>query len=188
MSVFRQFRRRENMRLFIAVRFPENITAALEDAQKDLKRQGLKGNFSRVQNLHLTLAFLGETDDAAFVKAAMDAVGFENIDIKLKGAGKFGDLYWAGLEENRLLSDYVKRLRGELSARGIWFDPKPFRPHITLVRKGRAQGNVKVNVRESAFSAAAVSLMKSERIDGKLVYTQIYSVNSPEMTKTRNTD
>ena len=39
----------------------------------DLRRQGVRRNFLRVENLHLTLAFLGEVQDPELVCEAMNA-------------------------------------------------------------------------------------------------------------------
>lgn len=168
------------MRLFIAVRFPEEIRNEILGIMKDLRAQGLKGNFSREENLHLTLAFLGETKAPRPVSEAMKAVSFKPFYLELKESGTFRDLYWVGLKENKELSEYTKALRQELSGRGIWYDSKPFKPHITIVRKGESEQKVKIRVPEAGFWADKVSLMRSERINGKLTYTEIFSVKAQE--------
>ncbi|MCR4658330.1 MAG: hypothetical protein K5770_19185 [Lachnospiraceae bacterium] len=56
------------MRLFIAIQFGENILDALTDIQSDLKSRGVTGNYTRRENLHITLAFIGDygnTEEAA---------------------------------------------------------------------------------------------------------------------------
>ena len=163
------------MRLFIAIRFPENIKDALSDTIKDLRARGVSGNFSRAENLHLTLTFLGEVESPKIVCAAMDKVSAAPIRLGLGQGGSFKDLYWVGLKESPELKDYVKRLRAQLKRDGIWFDGKAFNPHITILRRARNAEGVKICVRNEAFTAKKISLMKSERIDGKLVYTEIYS-------------
>ena len=48
-----------------------------------------------------------------------------------------------------------------------------FRPHITLIRK--AKGNwSEQSAPKGEMQVFRISLMKSERIDGKMVYTEIY--------------
>ena len=37
----------------------------------------------------------------------------------------------------RQLDDLAERLRDELASRGVPFDAKPFKPHITLARRAR---------------------------------------------------
>ena len=48
------------MRLFIAIQFEEKIIDAITDFQDDLKAQGVTGNYTPRENLHITLAFIGE--------------------------------------------------------------------------------------------------------------------------------
>ena len=43
------------MRLFIASRFDDNILDALSDYQDDLRALGIAGNYTRRENLHITL-------------------------------------------------------------------------------------------------------------------------------------
>ena len=48
------------MRLFIAINFDEETKQSIIAVQRRLREWG-RGNFSHPENLHLTLAFLGET-------------------------------------------------------------------------------------------------------------------------------
>ena len=123
------------MRLFIAIQFEENILDALTDFQADLKSQGVSGNYTKRENLHITLAFIGDYGNPDEVLDAMEQVDFRPIEISLDGVGSFGELFWAGLADNPQLIGYVKRLRRALSEQGIPFDKKRFSPHITLIRK-----------------------------------------------------
>ena len=50
------------MRLFIAIAFPDKIKDRLKAGMDDLLRQGVRASWSRRENLHLTLEFLGELD------------------------------------------------------------------------------------------------------------------------------
>ena len=51
------------MRLFIAIRLSDEMKKALINCMHDLKKQGVEGNYAPAQNLHMTLAFIGEYDD-----------------------------------------------------------------------------------------------------------------------------
>ena len=84
------------MRLFIAIQFEEKILDALNDFQDDLKEKGVTGNYTRRENLHITLAFIGEYGNPHDVLEAMEQVGFGPFDIALDGVGSFGDLFWVG--------------------------------------------------------------------------------------------
>lgn len=85
------------MRLFIAIQFDDEILDALTDFQNDLKAQGVTGNYMKRENLHITLAFVGEYGNPDDVLEAMEQVDFRPLDIALDGVGSFGELFWVGL-------------------------------------------------------------------------------------------
>ena len=47
------------MRLFIAINLDNNIRNALAEMQESMRRQGVRGNYTKTENLHLTLTFIG---------------------------------------------------------------------------------------------------------------------------------
>ncbi len=164
------------MRLFIAICFDENMLDSLTEIQDDLMMCGVKGNYTSRENLHMTLAFIGEYDDPEQIAEVMQKVPLRSFSIKLGGFKPFRDMIFAELEENESLRDYVKRLRRALLDEEIPFDRKKFLPHVTLVRKaectkGKAllpefQGSEPMRVN-------GISLMKSERGKHGMIYTEI---------------
>ena len=50
------------MRLFVAIQLSDELKKNITGTLHDLKQKGVKGNYVPTQNLHLTLAFIGETD------------------------------------------------------------------------------------------------------------------------------
>ena len=167
------------MRLFIAIQFEENILDALTDYQAALKSQGVTGNYTKRENLHITLAFIGDYGNPDGVLDAMEQVDFRPIEISLGGVGSFGELFWVGLADNPQLIGYVKRLRRALSEQGIPFDKKRFSPHITLIRKYSCRGGREIPVSDSpkgSMVATKVSLMRSERGKNGMIYTEIGSI------------
>ncbi len=164
------------MRLFVAIRFNDEILDALEELQADLLQSGLRGNYTRVENLHLTLAFIGEYGDVEAVKDALGNVEFSPFEISLQGIGRFGDLYWAGIRENEGLEKLAKRIRRALADAGIPFDKKKFNPHITLVRKALYRGHgalPEVTLPEVGMQADHFLLMNSERGRNGMIYSEI---------------
>lgn len=61
------------MRLFTAITFDTSSKDRLSRHIAALKKSGAEGNFTRHDNLHLTLAFIGETERIAEAKASMPA-------------------------------------------------------------------------------------------------------------------
>lgn len=165
------------MRLFLAINFDDDIKNALMQMQESMRRQGFRGNYTRTENLHLTLAFIGEYGDPDAVSEPLASVPLEPFHLALQGYGNFGNLYWAGLEDSESLSVYVKRLRRALAENGIPFDRKIFSPHITLLRQASA-GIPRLRVPSVAMEVRQVSLMRSERGKNGMIYTEIGCVEA----------
>ena len=164
------------MRLFIAIQFSPDILDALLDLQAELKSCDLRGRYSPPENLHLTLAFIGEYGNPDAVMDALASVPFEPFSLRLDRLGHFGDLYWAGIADNPQLAAFVKRLRRALSDRNIPFDRKRFSPHITLVRKAEYYGETPlppVHAPEGEMEVNGVLLMRSDRGKHGMIYTEV---------------
>lgn len=151
---------------------------ALLDAQDTMRTYGVRGKDTPPENMHLTLAFIGDYDDPYYVKSVMESVEVRPFEIKLSGVGAFGDLWWAGLEKSPSLDAVVRRLRRALADADIPFDRKRFSPHITLIR--RADGRLG-DVPEEELAAhngvsmivEHISLMRSDRGKRGMVYTEL---------------
>ena len=164
------------MRLFIAICFDENMLDSLVEIQDDLMSCGVEGNYTPRENLHMTLAFIGEYDDPEQIVEVMQNVPLRSFSVKLSGYAPFKDMIFANLEENENLRDYVKRLRSALLEEEIPFDRKKFLPHVTLVRKAectRGKAFLPEFWDSESMRVNGISLMKSERGKHGMVYTEI---------------
>lgn len=170
------------MRLFIAINFDEETRKNIIDVQQRLRILGT-GNFSHPENLHLTLAFLGEIAPTKVdaVQQAMNRTAVGPISLTFDHVGRFkrdgGDIWWIGLSENRPLLSLQKELSGHLADAGFHLEDRRFSPHITLARGVRLDTQPEHStLLGSAFStrASTISLMRSERISGSLTYTEQY--------------
>lgn len=165
------------MRLFIAIRLSDDMRDALIRAQNELYARSVRGRFTAEENLHLTLAFLGEVPDAEPVLDALSELSFSPFDLTLEGMGCFGDLWWAGLKESAALDALARRIRHTLAEREIPFDRKRFSPHITLIRKasGKLSG---LQLRPASMTVTAVSLMRSDRGKHGMIYTELGAIEA----------
>ena len=132
------------MRAFVALELPEAFADEVAALSRRLAAV-CTGRFTAEGNHHLTLAFLGEVDEAG-ARAAMDALdvacaGVGPIELCATGLGTFGQArdatLWLGVEKTDELAALAGRLRGELAARGLASDEKDFLPHVTLARRAR---------------------------------------------------
>ena len=162
------------MRLFVAVQLSEELKKSITGTLHDLKQKGVKGNYVPAKNLHLTLAFIGETDDPDQVKEALKGISYKPFKLALSEMGNFGNLLWVGMKGNQGLSAAAKSVRDALDAAGIPYDKKAFTPHITIIRK--SSGNWKqVPPPKGQMMVKSISLMKTTFKDGKPVYSEVCS-------------
>jgi 2'-5' RNA ligase len=166
-----------DMRLFVAITLSEEIKETLCSAQDSMFDRGVRGNYTPVENMHLTLAFIGEYPDAEPVLDALSIVSFSPFDITLEGIGCFGDLWWAGIKESAPLYSVVRRVRRALAENEIPFDRKRFSPHVTLIRKasGRMPG---IQIKPVSMNVGTVSLMRSDRGRNGMIYTELGAIEA----------
>lgn len=167
------------MRLFISINFSDEIKDELMNAVAQLRKVSSGGKFSYRDNLHLTLAFIGETDRRRDVGKILDGVECRPFDITLGSPGVFrrdgGDIRWVGIRNNPALSSLAGEIASKLTESGFDIDSREFRPHITLGRQVVCPRDVQIDVKPLTMTADRISLMKSERINGILKYTEIYA-------------
>lgn len=63
-------------RIFIAIQFSHEVKATLLSLQDALRSNGVKGNYCPYGNLHMTLAFIGESYDLPAIRKAVGEVAF----------------------------------------------------------------------------------------------------------------
>ncbi len=123
-------------RLFVALDIPDEIKAALSTGRP------WPGRPVPPENLHLTLRFLGSTDQIRYERllAALAAIQQPGFLLRFDGLGAFPNprkatVLWLGLAtgaaELAALADLV-----EEAAQNVGFQPedRPFHPHLTLSR------------------------------------------------------
>lgn len=162
------------MRLFVAVNFSKEVKDTLMEVSGMLKSAAASGNFTRRENLHLTLAFIGETANVGAAMESVEEVAANPFDITLGGVGRFGKLFWVGVKESGKLRDLAMGVDAALSRRGFDIEKRDFKPHVTIAREVEVLAPVKIAVPGISMRVDALSLMKSERVGGRLCYSEIY--------------
>lgn len=166
------------MRLFFAVNFTDNTRSRLISLRDELRAHSSHGSFSSPENLHLTLVFLGECNmkQLSAAKAALAEISLGSFDININCIGRFkrdrGDIWWAGIEKNKALLLLQNSLAEKLVTKGFKLEQRSYHPHVTLGREVITDTQPK-EIKPFGETVKSVDLMKSERIQGKLVYTLI---------------
>ena len=165
------------MRLFIAIELEPNIKNALLEIQGNMKKAGVTGNYTSIDNTHITLAFIGEYSDPDYVLEIMENISFKPFNISLKGFGNFGDLWWAGLDTSDELKTLVRSFRHFLSEAKIPYDRKKFSPHITLIRKAICHREMpQITVPHKTMTVSKITLYRSDRGKHGMIRTELGSV------------
>ena len=137
------------VRVFVALAPPDDAKDELAGALKSVYGEYSHLRWNRIEDWHITLAFLGELPVAAVPVLrpvlARVAASRPPLRLGLHGGGHFdGRLLWSGvkgeLEGLHLLADEV---RDAVRTCGVAFQERPLRPHLTLARARRdAQASV----------------------------------------------
>ena len=162
------------MRLFAAVQLSDELKRAVTGTLHEMKTAGVKGNYMPTQNLHLTLAYIGEIKDSAAVVEALQKVSFKPFRLSISEMGTFEDILWVGMKGNQGLNGLAKDVRAALDNAGIAYQKDKFIPHITIIRKAAGRWQ-QVSAPKGEMMVKKFSLMKSEQKNGKTVYTEVAS-------------
>jgi 2'-5' RNA ligase len=129
------------VRLFVAIDFPDpvraSLVALLEGLRPHLPRPV---RLSAPERMHLTLAFLGEVDDARQpdlqARLAASVAPHPPLRLQLVDGGRFdGSVLWVGVGGEL---DGLQRLAASVAdaarSSGVEVERRPYRPHVTLAR------------------------------------------------------
>jgi 2'-5' RNA ligase len=136
----------ESWRLFIAIELPVTVRRALTNHIDHLRQAvpDARASWTREENLHLTLKFLGDTHLAKVehlsraAQRASNATG--SFGMLIEKCGAFPPhsqprVFWIGIEDpSGRLGLLHQLLEDECAAEGFDRERRPFHPHLTIAR------------------------------------------------------
>ena len=197
------------IRAFLAVELSQELRAKLTTLQQELKqriepemKRGTRISWVQPVSLHLTVKFLGETDEQVIdpLRAAVEqAIGSRmSVNVPLERLGGFPRpqsprVLWVGPSENWEKGTEAKRIAEiyatiEQACEDLRFlrETKPFSPHLTVARIKMGERHVGMSLAQSgvldrqlslgSLAVESVALMKSELKPTGSVYTKLWSV------------
>ena len=173
------------MRLFIAINFKKGVKYEIQEIIESLKLSSIKGKFVKSDHLHLTLEFFGDIseDRVGDIINTMNKVSTRSFSLKPSNLGYFkkrrGNIYWIGLKKSKRLLELQKELHNMLRDKNFNLEDRPYTPHITVGRKVVLEESVNLDeyikpLGKIRIKVTSIELMKSEHINGELVYTIIH--------------
>jgi 2'-5' RNA ligase len=184
------------LRAFIAVEIPFEVRQAVCKATSDLqKRIGSLVRWVPLENMHLTLKFLGDISPAnvdmlsQMLQAETDL--FQCFDLRLHGLGSFPNpkrprVIYIGIQAPAALETLQRGIESASRRLGYESEERGFSPHLTI---GRVKQNVTATEQQTIRRALeetkidalgtarvdSVHLYKSELQPSGSVYTRLYS-------------
>lgn len=181
------------LRCFIAVTLPEHLKKSIGGIIAKLGESGADVKWVPDENLHLTLKFLGATDEGRIgeIKDRLlkKLSSYSPFYIKISGVGCFPGggrprVIWVGIEEPGALKDIFRDIEDVMMKFGYPREGRPFSPHLTI---GRARSDKKMaemlkrldgygTVTFGDFEVKGVTLMKSELKQGGAEYSSLAEI------------
>lgn len=162
-----------DLRLFVAITPPadalRDLDAALGPA-RSVAPHGLR--WTRPEQWHLTLAFLGSVPEPAVPELAETlgaACRVDALRLRFFGGGCFGDrVLWVGIAgDTHALRTLAAGVAAAARRSGVVISDEPYRPHLTLARAGRVGADLRTaagalaEVIGSPWSVGSVQLVHS---------------------------
>lgn len=174
------------MKLFIALLFEDEKKDIIYDILQEVKLISNTGDFTSYDNLHLTIEYIGESSLEEFevIKTALLEINFSMfhyVTNKIKCFSKSNNqkIVYLGVETTDVLRELYHSVIDQLNKVGYSFNYEKFTPHITLGRKVRFKEFESVHniyCNPLTILAGRLSIMESKRVEGKIVYEELFSV------------
>jgi 2'-5' RNA ligase len=190
------------VRAFIAIDLSPEILQHLEQVSVQLKKrlEGVPVRWVPVDNIHLTLKFLGDVSlaNVDMLKKILqtEVDGHHAFEISVGGLGAFPStrrprVVWVGVEAPAELAAVQNGVESAMARLGYAREERPFTPHLTLGRVSRnAVGRDERLIGESieaiklGFLGVArvneVHLYKSDLHPNGAVYTRLFTASLKE--------
>lgn len=132
------------MRLFIAATLSEQFLEIIKEAQTVLKLNSESISLTKIDNIHLTLKFIGKVSKNEYERLLYWFNSIQMIDFTKEYiffadysyfANKSGSLIYIKVDIPSEIRRLVDRINQELASLGFKPDSRKWLPHITVARK-----------------------------------------------------
>ena len=177
----------ELTRAFIAIDFPDEVIKEVARVQGVLGKKKFTGKMTELENLHLTLKFLGEIDEGTIkrVKERLKGVRFDAFEAKLGRCGTFSIRSYPKIAWIKVNGNVFKLQKQIDNALKDLFDAEErFMSHLTIARIKYVEDKdyfkeyiSNLKLREIRFKVDKFKLMKSDLREAGPIYSAIEEYN-----------
>jgi RNA 2',3'-cyclic 3'-phosphodiesterase len=172
----------EHWRVFIAIELPSNIRKRVADHIDALRHSvpEARASWSREDNLHLTLKFLGDIPvtnvEQLSAAASLAATKIERFEIFVENCAAFPlkgqpRVLWIGIDDSSgKLCELNRALEDECANAGFARESRAFHPHFTIARLRHPHGSRQLAARhkELGFNREAIGVLELAVIRSEL--------------------
>jgi len=181
------------LRCFIALDISDHIRRDFGDTIDRLKKHDADVKWVRVDNMHLTLKFLGKTPENILPKIQESlfnvVLSYNPFYIRIYGTGvfpnrKYPRVIWVGVEDSDMLKRLYSDIENVMASLGFKKEQRSFKPHLTL---GRVRSHKRImpvvldldTFKDKEFGnihIKKIKLMKSELKPQGAMYSCLYEI------------
>jgi 2'-5' RNA ligase len=162
------------VRTFLALPLDEVIVRRLTEAQRSLSSAGARVRWVALENLHLTVKFLGDVIDEDLDKVCRTAEEIASqtqpFEFSIKGlssvppAGQMR-MVWAGVDEPTGRLEKMHSIMEEAYARlGFRAENRAYRPHLTLGRVKSGQNVAQLRAAVGRYAETDFGVQSAEEL------------------------
>ena len=181
----------QKFRGFIAIdidSFPKLI-----EFEREIKNSGANVKLVEPENIHLTLKFLGDTDESLIDR--IEEIMKESVKeikpftIKLKSAGVFPNeryikVMWIGIENGEIIGKIANKIDEKISNLGFKKEKRKFSVHLTIARIKSAKNKEKLmqiieryrDIEFATITVDSIILKKSELTQKGPIYSTLKEI------------
>ncbi len=172
-------------RIFIAIRIEPGETFSRMYSSLRSLLGNEKINWVNPEGIHLTLVFLGDTEEerikVAGIVLKQKCTGFGEFSFTLEGTGVFGNfnnprVIWTGIRNTEKLVELNKLIVEGLKDTGFKIEERQFRPHITLGRIKSIQNSAAL---QSTIERYKNTLIQEVQVKEVILFESILKPTGP---------
>jgi 2'-5' RNA ligase len=172
-------------RIFIAVKVMvgDKLSRMISSMKSEFSSEGI--NWTAYDNIHITLAFLGDTEANKIknITSMLSDLGktIGKFELTLRGTGVFKNIHdprilWTGIDPSESLMELNRSIIGGLKELGYKIEERPFNPHLTIARIKYFRNKVAL---EKLLDIYKDMLFQKAAVDEVILYESILLPKGP---------